>query len=480
MVDRKEKSLKIDFDDAERAVKKAREKGASYAEARYESTISITSILKNGNPESCLVWRTIGVSVRVLCDGALGFACTNIPEKVDEIAERAVRLGFASSNLMKGKRVVFSENKGEVAKYKVDQKDKWNGHDAQDLLKLLKEIDKNLPKEIGISTRYLSAGMEEKTKYYVNSEGARIECTIPRMKYFGAIRVKYEGESEQSSVQLGRCEGYEFFHNSNILDRMKDEAESLHKVLKEGVKPPSGNLDLVLGSEVVGIAVHESCGHPYEADRILGREAAQAGESFVTPNILGQKIGSEVVTVIDDPTMKNNNGFYLYDDEGVKARPRELIKKGIINELLHNRATAKVFGTASNASARALDYEYEPIVRMSNTYMKPGEYSFEELFEGIKLGIYMKSFNEWNIDDIRYNQKYVGREAYLIEDGKITRPVRRPILELTTPKFYQSIDAVGNKSAWLAATCGKGEPMQGIPVDHGGAPVRLRQIRLGN
>jgi TldD protein len=141
--------------------------------------------------------------------------------------------------------------------------------------------------------------------------------------------------------------------------------------------------------------------------------------------------------------MENNNGFYLYDDEGVKARPRELIKNGIINEFLHNRATAETLGTKSNASARALDYEYEPIVRMSNTYMKPGEYEFEELFEGIKLGIYMKSFNEWNIDDIRYNQKYVGREAYIIENGKIGKPVRRPVLELTTPKFYQSIDAVG-------------------------------------
>ncbi|MEM2900000.1 MAG: TldD/PmbA family protein, partial [Thermoplasmata archaeon] len=324
---------------------------------------------------------------------------------------------------------------------------------------MLKEIDENLPKDIGISTRYFSAGMEEKTKYYVNSDGARIECSIPRMKYFGAIRVKYGGESEQSSVQLGRCEGYEFFRNSNILERMKKEAKSLHNILKEGVKPPSGYVDLVLGPEVVGIAVHESCGHPYEADRILGREAAQAGESFVTPSMLGQKIGSEVVTVIDDPTMENNNGFYLYDDEGVKARPRELIKNGIINELLHNRATAETLGTKSNASARALDYEYEPIVRMSNTYMKPGEYEFEELFEGIKSGIYMKSFNEWNIDDIRYNQKYVGREAYIIENGKIGKPVRRPVLELTTPKFYQSIDAVGKNGEWFAATCGKGEPM---------------------
>ncbi len=469
----------ISFDDAERLVEKARLLGASYAEARYESNVALTTILKNGNPEASVSRSSVGVSVRVLYEGALGFACTNLPDKINEIAERAVKLGKASSRLMKGQKIALAENKGEVAKYGVSQKEKWQDHGTEDLLKLLYDIDRAIPNDLDVTTRYLSAGTGEKTKYYTNSDGAKIECTIPRMRYYGAITSKYDGQSEQSSIQLGRCEGYEFFDNMCIGDRMKNEAIVLRNIMKDGVKAPTGEIDLVLGPEVVGIAVHESCGHPYEADRILGREAAQAGESFVTPDMIGQRIGTEVVTVIEDPTMPNNNGFYLYDDEGVKARPRELIKSGIINEFLQNRVTAAALGTTSNASARALDYDFEPIVRMSNTYMKPGEHVFDELFEGVKLGVYMRSFNEWNIDDLRYNQKYVGREAYIIENGRVGKPVRRPVLELSTPKFYRSIDAVAKNPEWLAATCGKGEPMQGIPVDHGGAPVRLRNIRLG-
>lgn len=158
-----------------------------------------------------------------------------------------------------------------------------------------------------------------------------------------------------------------------------------------GRKPPEGRVDLVISPEVAGIAVHESVGHPpYESDRIFGREAAQAGESFVKPDMLGERIGSEAVTVIEDPTIPNSwGGFYLYDDEGVKARPRYLIRNGIINEFLMNREYAAKLGQRSNAAARAINYNREPIVRMANTYLAPGDHSFEELIEDVKLGVYM-------------------------------------------------------------------------------------------
>jgi TldD protein len=234
-----------------------------------------------------------------------------------------------------------------------------------------------------------------------------------------------------------------------------------------------------VGSEVVALIVHESCGHPSEADRILGREAAQAGKSFIKPSMLGQRIGNEYATVIDDPTIPGSYGFYLYDDEGVAARARYLYKEGAINEFLHNRATAKTFGVESNAAARTMDYASEPIVRMANTYLKPGDHRFEELLEDIKLGVYMKSYMEWNIDDERWSQRYVGLEAYIIENGELTKPVRNPVLEITTKAFYSNIDAVGKELRFYAGTCGKGEPSQGVPVWFGGPDVRLRSARLG-
>jgi TldD protein len=194
--------------------------------------------------------------------------------------------------------------------------------------------------------------------------------------------------------------------------------------------------------------------------------------------LLGTKIGSPSVTVVDDPTVEHSFGYYAYDDEGVKARRRFLYKEGIITEFLHNRESAAAMQTTSNAAARSTSYNREPIVRMGNTFLLPGDYEFEELFEDIKYGIYMKSYTEWNIDDKRYNQKYIGRESYLIENGEIKTMVKRPVLEVTTPAFWSSVDACGKDMLFRAGNCGKGDPIQEMEVLYGGPTTRLRNIQM--
>ena len=259
---------------------------------------------------------------------------------------------------------------------------------------------------------------------------------------------------------------------------IQTEINALKENLKNGVKVPEGKLDVVLAPEVTGIAVHESGGHPYEADRIFGREAAQAGESFIKESMIDHKIGNEQVTIVDDPTLEGSYGYFEYDDEGVKSRRKFMVKNGKIQEFMHDRATSIKMNLESNGSARATRYSFEPLVRMSNTFLLPGKYSEDELIKDVKKGVYIKNFMEWNIDDQRYQQKYVGNEAYLIENGELTKPVKRPALEITTPVLWSSVDAVGNNSQMFAGTCGKGEPMQGIPVLMGGPSVRLRKIVL--
>ena len=237
---------------------------------------------------------------------------------------------------------------------------------------------------------------------------------------------------------------------------------------------------MVVGPEVTGIMVHESVGHPYEADRVLGREAAQAGETFIKEDMLKTKLGSDAVNIYDDPTIEGSFGFYLYDDDGVKARKRHLIKNGVINDFLHNRNTAAIMGTESNGSCRATGYDRESIVRMANTYVEKGDQTEEELIEGVKKGILMRNFNEWNIDDKRLNAKYTGGDAYIIENGKVCEPVYAPIIEISTPVLWSSVDATAKNTEYHAGTCGKAEPMQGIPVWFGGPSMRIRNIHLGN
>ncbi len=469
----------MDRDLAEIAVSKARELGAEYAEARMEFVSGQDSLLKNGNPEVSGFERDAGIGIRVKVNGALAFASTNRLDRDSVLAacERSVRTARASSRIMKNP-LEFAEGKANIKDYSVFQKKNISNIGPEDVLRALSEIEKALPSENLVGS-YFSLGIEHREKYFCNSEGSKIASSIPRLHLFMLGTILEDGRTAQAMLQLGAASGWEFMDIDKLSHFLGNEIKMTHKNMKEGIKAPKELVDMVLGPEVTGIAAHESCGHPYEGDRILGREAAQAGESFVSEDMMGQQIGSEVATVIDDPTLENSYGFYLYDDEGIEARPRELIKDGKINDFLHNRESAARMGVESNGSSRSKNYDREAIVRMANTYVKPGEYSLEELVEDVKLGVLMNSFMEWNIDDKRYNQRYIGREAYLIENGRIGAPVKAPILEMTTPAFWSAIDAVGKEVGFTAATCGKGEPGQGIAVFTGGPHIRLRNIKLG-
>jgi TldD protein len=317
------------------------------------------------------------------------------------------------------------------------------------------------------------------SKYFVNSEGSKITSFVPKIGLFFYITVAEQGKMEQAYKQFGYSGGWEAFNILNVPEKMVHNAKVLKDVITKAKTVKPGDMDLICGPEVTGIAAHESCGHPMEGDRILGREMSQAGRSFIYkggPYWIGTRIGSDVVTVVDDPTVEHSYGYYAYDDEGVKAKRRYLYKNGIINEFLHNRESAAKLNTRSNGSSRSINYDREAIVRMANTFVLPGDMTDEELIEDVKYGVYMKSFTEWNIDDKRFNQRYVGREAYLIENGELKHPVARPIIETTTLKFWSAVDAVSKKTEFEAATCGKGDPGQGVPVYTGGPCIRLRKV----
>src|SRR5207247_9657053 len=157
----------------------------------------------------------------------------------------------------------------------------------------------------------------------------------------------------QTDRKYGRSGGWEGIGEWDLRKRVIDAARSMQRTLAEGKKSPEGKMDLVAGPQVAGIASHESCGHPTEADRVLGREASQAGKSFIPPDGAGMRVGSEVVNVVDDPTVEHSIAYYATDDEGVKARRRYLYKEGRVAEFLHNRETAAALGTRRNGATRA-------------------------------------------------------------------------------------------------------------------------------
>jgi TldD protein len=457
--------------------------GATYAEARVQKDLGNSTVMKNGRPQFSGFLRESGIGIRLIINGALGFASTNnlTQEGIKDTILSAASMARVAATTLK-KPIRLSNLQISREKWEVKQKHKIGSIDEEQKLKLLQNIDKLLRKkrDIKFPSRILSINENLREQIFLNSEGTNITSKVPRVSFFYFMTAyKPSKGTVQRFDKKAESRGWEAILSWDLTEHISKEINILASILTKAKRPPRDKIDVILGSEVTGIVCHESCGHPFEADRIFGREAAAAGESFVNMKMLGKRIGSKKVTIVDDPTIPSSYGYYLYDDEGVQASRRELIKEGIINEFLHNRETSAELGIQSNGSARAISYNREPIIRMSNTFMEKGDYNNVELFNKISKGVYIKSFMEWNIDDRRFNQRYVGLEAYLIKKGEPKYLIRNPVIEMTTPSLFKSVDAVGRDISFNAATCGKGDPQQGVPVWTGGPDIRLRNIKIG-
>lgn len=464
------------------------QKGAKYVDARLIEVYEEDYIARNGMFISIQDKKRKGMGIRTIVDGGMAFGSTEVLTKdsIQQLINDITKMARASKRKAP---IEFSEEKAEQTTWSTEVKRSFADVSKQEKKDYIKYLDKRLKRDVQgkLSSRIIVFILYSDNKYYINSEGTKIESKHSLGNVMTMNTARSKNGVEQRNFGQGGSGGWEWFENVNFDQMLVEDCQGLAKASQYAMKKQFEKpIDVVISGEVAGIICHENVGHPSEADRILGREGAQAGESFYADLLkegkIGEiKLGTENVTIIDDPTIPGTAGFYIYDDEGVKARPRFLIKNGNLNELLLNREYAARLGLKSNAASRSVSFEKEPITRMANTYFAPGDFnSLDELFEDIKEGIYMKTFTEWNIDDRRFQSKYVGLEVYLIENGKLTdKMIKRPVLELTTKGILESVDAVTKQIERSFGQCGKGDPMQGIPVSMGGACVRLRNIRVG-
>jgi len=462
----------------EHTINQALKHNPSFASVRGETHKLSHYLLKNGVIEAVSSSVESGYNVKMLLNGALSFSSTNIwsKEEAESIVSSATK---QAKNTKRASKIDFGVEKGIKDAWKVEEKKALRNTDESEIIKRLEGIDKALSDlKLKIPGRIFSFGIDETEKIIMNSEGSIIKANYTKISLHSFITIMENNKSKQFYKMYGHTGGLEAFDEWHVEDDLKNECLVQKKIIYEGVSLEPGKYTIICGPEVAGITAHESSGHPMEADRILGRELSQAGGSFVTIDSIGNTIGSEYATVVDDPTIPNSYGYFKYDDEGTKAQKKYLYKNGKINEFLQNRESASKSSMKTNGSSRAESYDVEDIVRMSNTYIEPGDWSKEELIKEVKKGVYMKSFTEWNIDDKRFNQKYVAREAYLIVNGEIKQPLNRCVLEISTPNYWKSITASSKELEWSAATCGKGDPEQGVPVFTGGPTIRLEGVYL--
>tara|TARA_Y100000034_G_scaffold130215_1_gene188080 strand:- start:2128 stop:3546 length:1419 start_codon:yes stop_codon:yes gene_type:complete len=460
----------------------ARDLGADWAEVRNARERGTFMSFNNDVADSSGFSDVESIFARFLVGNSMGTVYLENPSKsrIVELLKRQIAVVETTAKINQ-RGVLLSEERAIKKTHKIRQLIPLMSVSDEKKQKYLAKLHKTLSTKIKhFDSSSVNLSTTNVSKYYLNSDGTAIKSEIPKIEFYYIGTINNGKKSTQQSKYLSSTSGWEGIRKWKLDKQLVSSGNSLGKVLDNGVKSPRGKMDIVVGSEVSAIMAHESVGHPFEADRILGRESAQAGESYVNESMVGKKIASELVTIVDNPLVKGSAGYYIYDEEGVPAKERVLVKKGNINEFLHDRSTASTFGVKSNGASRSSYNLHEPIVRMGNTYVLPGKTKEHNLIKDVKKGVLMRNFMEWNIDDTRMAFKARGNEAYLIENGEVTKPILFPILEIKSTDLWKSVEGIGNKKSFAlhSGPCGKGEPMQGIPVGDGGPSLLLRGVNI--
>ncbi|MGI6643193.1 MAG: TldD/PmbA family protein [Bacillota bacterium] len=474
----------------ELALETARRAGAEYCDIRYIRSESQRIVTRNGHLQSISEEDDSGFGVRVLKDGAWGFASsgTATTDEIVRIAREAVSIAKASARSL-GTRppVTLSQAEAVQDQWSADPKIDPFDMKVEEKIDVLFTAEDLMRKSAPVSLTHGSLNFYKEDKHFMSSEGSDIRQTLTQSGgVIGAMaRDQNEAQMRSYPAQFGgdyALKGWEHIEELDFSGNAPRIAKEACDMLR-APQCPSGYYDLILEGSQLALQIHESCGHPIELDRVLGMEAGMVGTSFLTTEKKGTfRYGSPSVNIVADATVPGGNGSFGYDDDGVPAQAFDIVKEGIFEEYLTSRETASAVGSVSNGANRAVSWNRIPLVRMTNINLTPGDFTLDEIIKDTKRGIYMDLNRSYSIDDRRYNFQFGTEVGWEIEDGSITRMVKNPTYTGNTPEFWNSCDAVASKDEWKVwgiPNCGKGEPGQPIRVGHGASPARFRNVRVG-
>ena len=472
----------------DRALNAAQLAGASYADVRVVEARSQIIEVKNRKVATLQEPSSAGVGIRVLIDGAWGFAASADLEleEVERCARLACRVARASARVRR-EPIRLSRLEPYRARWETPLARDPFSVSLADKIALLVEATGVMEREPKVRVAQGGLHFWEERKRFASTEGARIE---QRIVHSGAgISAWAAGETDLQVRSYpnsfgGQYEsaGYELVERLDLAGHAAETAATAAALL-EAPLCPAGTTTVILDGSQVSLQVHESCGHPAELDRALGHEANFAGTSFLTPDQLGTlRYGSQVVNLVADATSARGLGTFGFDDEGVPAQKVDLVREGRFVGYLTSRETAPLVGLESNGTMRAEAWSHIPLIRMTNINLEPGAWKLEDLIADTDEGIYMETNRSWSIDDRRYNFQFgteVGRE---IKRGKLGRLLRNCTYTGITPEFWNRCDGVCDASDWEiwgTPTCGKGQPSQVMRTAQGASAARFRDVQVG-
>jgi len=445
----------------------AREKGIRYGELRLEES-EVTSISFRGKElEELSVSKSRGGNIRILGRYGWGFVSFNdiSYKSIEDYFDQAYR----ASNLILGKDLEIEHSGPVVDRVIVPMKKDFRGIPLEEKKKLLEEYNNIMlsfsPKIQSTQVRYTDRFTK---RYFINTEG--VDVIQERGDIAGVLfALAKEGDLvEQYHYSLGGIDGFQIIEG--LHDKALHTAEMAVRLLSAPVVK-GGEYTVVLDQRLAGVFIHEAFGHLSEADHVY------ENEKLKELMVIGKRFGPDFLNVIDDPTYPGLRGSYKYDDEGVLSRKTYLIKNGILSGRLHSRETARKMGESVTGNARAINYRFQPIVRMSNTYIEPGIYSFEDLISDIKYGIY--AVGAYGGQTSMEMFTFSAQEGYIIENGSLGDLVRDVVLTGNVFTTLQNIEGIGNDLEFSqGGGCGKGGQSP-LPVSTGSPHIRIRNVVVG-
>ncbi len=469
----KEDKIKQVFDILLTITEQAQKSGVQFADARALAGASSSIIVQDQKAEKMFYSEGNGIAVRVLIDGAWGFAScdgfdiTTVANCLDE----AITLAKSSASVVSDPATIspseiITDHIELTGKYEIEQ------ISLSDKQKKCLTLERSALKAGNgkIVNSIVSYSDGYRQQWVVNTLGTRVYSKVIRARVSCQLTAS-DGDIRQRNYQvLGHQGGPEILTD---IEPEELSVKSAKKVLAQlkAKKAPAGEYPVIFHPTISGLLAHEALGHNAEADAIW------SGQSILQGRI-GDKIASELVTIVDDATIPGKFGSEPFDSEGMRTRKRVIVKNGVFTEPLHCLETAGKFGTSSNGCGRAQDYHNIPLCRMSNTFFAPGSSNLEEMIKGIDKGIYLREGHEGYVYPERGQFLCHASEAQMIENGKLGEPLRDVSVSGLILETLMNIDKVGSDFEMIfPGTCGKGG--QGVPTDCGGPHLRVSKMVVG-
>lgn len=473
---------------AQHALNVAELAGASYADIRIINEDSERVEVKDGRVGSINRRTSGGFGIRVIANGAWGFASSPKIDKaeIERVARQAVKVARASA-LLKIRDLELAPVEKYIDKYVTPHKKNPLEVPIEDKIALLLKTDEIMRKVKGVNITESQIAAWVEDQLFASTVGSFIEQRIVQCGGGYTATAIRDGDVQYRSYPCshdGQWEsnGYEMIETLDFPGHAQQAAEEAVALLS-AVQCPSGEKDIILEGSQLSLQIHESVGHPLELDRVFGSEANYAGTSFATTDNLDKlKYGSDIVNITSDPTCPMGLGSFGYDDEGVKAQKHDLIRKGLLVNYLSSRETAHKIGKISTGAMRADGWDNMPLVRMTGINLEPGVKTLEQIISETDDGIYMATNKSFSIDDRRSNFQFGTEIAWEIRNGKLGRMIKNATYTGFTPQFWNACDAIagpGDWKIWGTANCGKGEPSQTARTAQGCSPARFRKIKVG-